>query len=426
MTPAAHVTKIIPYQSSPQTLLIPCGVLNRELRPTRPDPSWIKKKSREEERESIVTGDCDFGGHSEEAKPLGSIVNCSGSLYKRGRVSVRRSRVRERAPGSEMALVRNPNLKLLLPDTRPHSSLFLQPPAPPSGLPDKPSPEIGALSDLETVSTLGHGNGGTVYKVRHKRTSNLYALKLVQIPSSDSESGSLLRSQVGREMDILARTDSPHVVRCHGIFKKDAAGDVALVLEYMDSGSLETLARRTGTLSEDVLASVARQVLLGLNYLHGLKIVHRDIKPSNLLVNGEMEVKISDFGVSKVMVRRLETCASYVGTNAYMSPERFDPETNGGCYDAFAGDIWSLGVTLWELYVGYFPLLPSGQRPDWATLMCAICFGDMPDFPENASPEFNDFLSCCLRKDSNKRSTVSDLLGHPFVARDRDAPREAR
>ncbi|XP_068664181.1 mitogen-activated protein kinase kinase 9-like [Aristolochia californica] len=321
-----------------------------------------------------------------------------------------------------MALVRNPNLKLLLPDTRPHSALFLQPSFSSAGLADKPSPEVATISDLETVSTLGHGNGGIVYKVRHKRTSNLYALKVVQIPSSDVESGCLLRSQLTREMDILARTDSPHVVRCHGIFKKDVAGDVALVLEYMDSGTLESLVQQSGTLPEDVLASVAKQVLQGLNYLHGLKIVHRDIKPSNLLVNSKMEVKISDFGVSKIMVRRLETCASYVGTNAYMSPERFDPETNGGSYDAFAGDIWSLGVTLWELYIGYFPLLPSGQRPDWATLMCAICFGDMPDFPESASGEFIDFLRCCLRKDSMKRSTVSDLLGHPFVTR--DGPRE--
>ncbi|XP_068661001.1 mitogen-activated protein kinase kinase 9-like [Aristolochia californica] len=317
-----------------------------------------------------------------------------------------------------MALVRNPNLKLLLPDTRPHPALFLQPSLLPAGLTDKPSLEIGSISDLETVSILGHGNGGTVYKVRHKRSSKFYALKVVKIPSSDTESGCLLRSQVTCEMDILACTDSPQVVRCHGIFKKDATGDVALVLEYMDSGTLESLVRQCGNLSEEVLASVAKQVLLGLDYLHGLKIVHRDIKPANLLVNSKMEVKISDFGVSKIMVRRLETCASYVGTNAYMSPERFDPDTNGGSYDAFAGDIWSLGVTLWELYVGYFPLLPSGQRPYWATLMCAICFGDITNFPESASREFNDFLRCCLRKDSNKRSTVSDLLGHPFVTRD--------
>ncbi|XP_022893855.1 mitogen-activated protein kinase kinase 9-like [Olea europaea var. sylvestris] len=108
----------------------------------------------------------------------------------------------------------------------------------------------------------------------------------------------------------------------------------------------------------------------------------RDLKPSNILVNSKIEVKISNFGVSKIMHLTLDPYNSYVGTCACMSPERFDPNTYGGNYNRYAGDIWNLGLTLLELFMGHFPYLPEGQRLDWATLMCAICFDEPPSLPE--------------------------------------------
>ncbi|RYR56993.1 hypothetical protein Ahy_A05g022735 isoform B [Arachis hypogaea] len=193
-------------------------------------------------------------------------------------------------------------------------------------------------------------------------------------------------------------------------------------MEYMDSGTLETLLKTRGTFDEASLAKVARDVLNGLNYLHARNIVHRDIKPANLLVNNKNEVKIGDFGVSKLMCRTLDPCKSYVGTCAYMSPERFDPDAYGGNYNGYAADIWSLGLTLLELYMGHFPLLQEGQRPDWATLMWAICFGERPSLPEGVSTEFRDFVECCLKKDSSQRWTAPQLLTHPFLSRNNPEP----
>ncbi|PWA69397.1 Protein kinase, ATP binding site-containing protein [Artemisia annua] len=263
-------------------------------------------------------------------------------------------------------------------------------------------------AEYETVKVLGHGNGGTVYKVVHKKTSNVFALKVVH-----ADSDPMMRRQIFREMEILRRTDSPYVVKCHEIFEKPD-GDIAILMEYMDFGTLESLLKTTGTLSEATLADVARQVLNGLNYLHAHKIIHRDIKPANLLVNKNMQVKIADFGVSKIMCRTLDACNSYVGTCAYMSPERFDPDSHGSNYNGYSGDIWSLGLTMLELYLGHFPFLPAGQKPDWATLMCAICFGEPPSLPQGVSDEFRSFIECCLQKDSTKRWTASQLLSHPF------------
>ncbi|KAF9625237.1 hypothetical protein IFM89_020823 [Coptis chinensis] len=323
-----------------------------------------------------------------------------------------------------MAVVRKRpqlNLHLPLPETTDRRPRF--PPPLPLPLPLPPNSshstatnhqEVDRLSDLEKLQVLGNGNSGTVYKVRQKRTLQTYALKVIH-----GDCDTTVRRQIFREMEILRRTDSPYVVRCHGIFEKPS-GDIAMVLEYMDSGTLDNLLHTIGTFSESSLANISRQVLNGLNYLHSHKIVHRDIKPSNLLVNSKMEVKIADFGVSKIMCRTLDPCDSYVGTCAYMSPERFDPDTYGANYNGYAGDIWSLGLTLVELYVGHFPFSPPGQKPDWASLMCAICFGEPPSLQESsASVEFRDFIQCCLQKESSKRWTVLQLLSHPFVTQDR-------
>nr|DAD27262.1 TPA_asm: hypothetical protein HUJ06_028730 [Nelumbo nucifera] len=280
------------------------------------------------------------------------------------------------------------------------------------------SPDIKGLAELEKLAVLGHGNGGTVYKVRQRRSSSIYALKVLRF---DHDAIGIWH-QAGREAEILKRVDSQFVVRCHGVFDSgtDAdSGELCFVMEYMEGGSLHDVLRLRRRLPESVISDVARRVLEGLKYLHGMKIVHRDIKPSNLLINGKGEVKIADFGVSQVVAGSLEAGDSYVGTSAYMSPERFDSEKwNGGPNDdGFAGDVWALGVTMLECYMGHFPLIAPGQKPDWATLMCAICFGEPPKLVETASPDFESFIQRCLEKDWRNRGTVLELLSHPFVTK---------
>ncbi|XP_011047789.1 PREDICTED: mitogen-activated protein kinase kinase 9-like [Populus euphratica] len=312
-----------------------------------------------------------------------------------------------------MAVVRERRqINLRLPELSDCRPRFPLPLAPTSTTTTSNNSSNISCNDIEKIHVLGHGNGGTVYKVRHKRNSQIYAVKVVH-----GDSDPLVRRQIYREIEILRRTDSPYIVQYHGSYEKPS-GDIVIVMEYMELGTLDSILEKYGAFDESKLSHVARQVLHGLSYLHGQKIIHRDIKPSNLLVNKDMEVKIADFGVSKIMQRTLDACNSYVGTCAYMSPERFDPDTYGVNYDGYAGDIWSLGLTLLELYLGHFPFLPPGQRPDWATLMCAICFGDPPSLPEGASEEFRDFIQCCLQKESSKRWTTSQLLSHPFVCKD--------
>ncbi|KAJ3674124.1 hypothetical protein LUZ60_006116 [Juncus effusus] len=308
---------------------------------------------------------------------------------------------------------RLPNLKLDVASSSARR-LTLPPPLPPTTTSSSSSSGANTFqpADYEKLSVLGQGNGGTVYKVQHRGSSSIFALKALSPCSSSSVASA-------REAEILRQAAGlPHVVRCHGSFTSPS-GERSLLLEMVDGGSLDSILRRRGhtPFPEPALAIITRHALLGLSHLHSLKIVHRDLKPANLLLSSSGEIKIADFGVGKILRRALDPCLSYVGTAAYMSPERFDPETYSGDYDPYAADVWSLGIVILELKLGYFPLLQKGQRPDWASLMCAICFGQAPNLPETAesSPELRDFIKLCLQKESDKRATINDLLKHPFV-----------
>ncbi|KAL6909477.1 hypothetical protein ACP4OV_001758 [Aristida adscensionis] len=312
---------------------------------------------------------------------------------------------------------RLPQLKLTLDVP---SCAFRYPAVEPLAAPPPPSTSAPAthgelrLSDFDRLAVLGRGSGGTVYLVSHRRSSARYALKVLHRGDAGDPAAA--------EADAARRVaNSPHVVRCHAALPT-ACGGVALLLELVDGGSLESLAAGHGPLPEAAVAEVAAQALSGLAHLRARRVVHRDVKPANLLVTRSGRVKLTDFGIAALVPRAAaggdHRAAGGEGTAAYMSPERFDAERlRGERVDPFAADVWSLGVTVLELAMGRYPLLPAAQRPTWAALMCAICFAEPPALPDGlASPELRTFVAACLRKDHRKRATVAELLAHPFVA----------
>ncbi|KAK0589014.1 hypothetical protein LWI29_008502 [Acer saccharum] len=317
-------------------------------------------------------------------------------------------------------------LRLSLPPPPPPSSTddFHSPPPQPVTPPTSPD-IIENLSDLKKLAVLGHGNGGTVYKVHHQRSSSIYALKVLRFNNQNNNNAAapmmISHQAAAREAEILKRVDSQFIVKCHAVFHTiSGGGELCFVMEHMEGGSLYEALRAHEKLSEDVISRVAQCVLKGLQYLHGMKIVHGDIKPSNLLINAKGEIKIADFGVSRIVGSGNvgnASCEGCMGTCAYMSPERVDPERWDGDdnADGFAGDVWSVGVVVLECLVGHYPLIGMGEKPDWAALIWGICFGERLEIPESASPEFRSFVWRCLEKDWRKRGSVEELLQHPFV-----------
>ncbi|KAJ0985033.1 hypothetical protein J5N97_003389 [Dioscorea zingiberensis] len=310
---------------------------------------------------------------------------------------------------------RKPDLTLPLPQ-RDHTLAVPLPLPPPSSTTTSssasaPLSQTFNFADLERLRRVGSGSGGTVWMVRHKPTGVIYALKVIYGNHDDA-----VRRQICREIDILRTADNPNVIRCHAF--EDRSGEIQVLLEYMDGGSLD--GRRIS--SEPFLADVARQVLTGLAYLHRRKIVHRDIKPSNLLIDSRRRVKIADFGVSRILAQTMD-CKSAVGTISYMSPERINTDLNHGVYDGYAGDIWSFGISILEFYLGRFPFGEKlGKQGDWASLMVAICYSDPPQAPPTASLEFRDFIAQCLQKDPARRFSAAQLLQHVFITQTKVSP----
>ncbi|XP_031092333.1 mitogen-activated protein kinase kinase 4-like [Ipomoea triloba] len=184
----------------------------------------------------------------------------------------------------------------------------------------------------------------------------------------------------------------------------------------MDLGSLELKQFP----NEASLSAVTKQILSGLNYLHNRNIVHLDIKPANLLLNSQGRVKIADFGTSQILdYKSVETCKLSSATEEYMSPERIQDLLLPKAH-AYAGDIWSLGLTIWELYVGEYPL-GERLRGNLRAVNKAISEWESRSpvmlMPDTTSPELRNFIGGCLEIDPEKRLTVRDLLGHPFISR---------
>lgn len=205
-----------------------------------------------------------------------------------------------------------------------------------------------SLDELAVVGACGKGAGGIVQKVVHVPTGTFLAVKIVQM-NVQAE----IRKNIIGELRALHSTHCPYVIKYRGAFFGD--GSVSIVLEYADGGSVGDVTRKLGFIDEPPLREIARQTLLGLEYLHcEKKIVHRDVKPSNVLVNTDGSVKIGDFGVSGHLANSVAKCDSWVGTVTYMSPERI----SGDSY-AFDSDVWSLGLSLLECATGRFPYPPE-------------------------------------------------------------------
>eukprot|EP00041_Stephanoeca_diplocostata_P037669 m.1434841 g.1434841 ORF g.1434841 m.1434841 type:complete len:383 (+) comp25081_c2_seq23:127-1275(+) len=284
--------------------------------------------------------------------------------------------------------------------------------------------------DFKLVKTLGKGNGGVVYAVRHKPTDLLLARKMIHLELKPE-----VRQQILRELTVLHECNSPYIVGFYGSFYAD--GDINLLMEFMDMGSLDKVVLRVCRIQEDISAQISLSVLRGLAYLRdNFKIIHRDVKPSNVLVNSAGEVKLCDFGVSGELQDSLAN--TFVGTRSYMSPERLV-----GSKYAVTSDIWSLGVTLIEIATGRFPfpppsdptqklppiVVPTGQeigKPKKVMaifeLLAHIVEDPPPRLPEHVgfSKDFVDFVTKCCTKDPSHRPGLKELLAHPWSTRAAD------
>ncbi|KAL9984312.1 hypothetical protein ACROYT_G006588 [Oculina patagonica] len=262
-------------------------------------------------------------------------------------------------------------------------------------------------TDIQHLDILGHGNGGTVYRALHTRTNRVIAVKVIPLDVTPD-----VQKQIISELEILFQCSSPFIIEFYGAFFVE--NRISICTEYMDGGSLDVY----GCIPEPVLGRITVSVVKGLLYLWELKIMHRDVKPSNILVSTRGQVKLCDFGVSRQLVNSIAT--TYVGTHAYMAPERIQ-----GDEYSIRSELWSLGVSLLEMALGRFPY-PTESHGGAETflpiaLLQCIVHENPPCLPEDKfSPAFVNFVSQCMQKNPLARLTPEAVLTHPFIASNDD------
>jgi serine/threonine protein kinase/tetratricopeptide (TPR) repeat protein len=204
---------------------------------------------------------------------------------------------------------------------------------------------------------LGRGGMGVTYKAIDTHLRCPVALKIISTQLLGNESA---RSRFLREARAAASVHHPNVATVHHL--GESGGNYFYAMEFVDGETLEALLHRRGRLEIELALEIVTQVAAGLTAIHKQHLVHRDIKPSNIMLSweeGRLEnVKIIDLGLAKgVTEDTLSITGSFIGTPTYASPEQF-----AGLGTDIRSDVYSLGVTLWEMLSGKPPFQGSAAE----------------------------------------------------------------
>ncbi|KAL5666630.1 hypothetical protein ACJX0J_026738, partial [Zea mays] len=232
-------------------------------------------------------------------------------------------------------------------------------------------------------------------------------------------------NSIVREAQTMILIDHPNVVKAHCSFAKDQT--LWVVMPYMAGGSCLHIMKSvhpTG-FEEPIIATILREVLKGLEYLHHHGSIHRDVKAGNILVDSRGGIKLGDFGVSACLFDsgdRQRARNTFVGTPCWMAPEVMQ-QIHG--YN-FRADIWSFGITALELAHGHAPF--SKYPPMKVLLMTLQNAPPGLDYERDKkfSRNFKQMVAMCLVKDPSKRPPAKKLLKQPFFKQARSTDFIAR
>ena len=261
-----------------------------------------------------------------------------------------------------------------------------------------------ALAERYTIEReLGAGGMATVYLANDRRHDRPVAIKVLQ-PELAAAVGA---ERFAREIRVLARLRHPFILPLHD--SGEVSGRLYYVMPFVDGESLGARLRRTGRLPVREAVQIAREIADALAYAHSEGVVHRDVKPENILISRQGHALLADFGIARGGARsprdHLTGVGLTIGTPAYMSPEQAMGEANVGG----ASDIYSLGVTLYEMLAGRPPFI-SGSAATVAMQHLTALVPPLASVGAAAPPNVEQAVLRALAKEPEARfATAAEL-----------------
>lgn len=263
------------------------------------------------------------------------------------------------------------------------------------------STAINLFGKYELGRLLGCGAFAKVFHARDISSGQSVAIKAVS-KTKILKGG--LTANVKREISIMRRLHHPHIVKLIEVLATKTK--IYFVMEFAKGGELFAKVAK-GRFSEDLSRRYFQQLITAVGYCHSRGVFHRDLKPENLLLDENWDLKVSDFGLSAVTEQAQPDGLFHTlcGTPAYVAPEILAKKG----YDGAKVDIWTCGVILYVLNVGYLPFNDTNLM----VMYRKIYKGEFR-FPKWTSPDLRRFISRMLDTKPETRITVDEILRDPW------------
>ena len=258
-------------------------------------------------------------------------------------------------------------------------------------------------NDFEPLKLLGTGTFGRVLLVRFKSNNQLYAMKILmksRIKSTHQE------EHTKAERDLMVQIDNPFLLNIKFAFQDETK--LYIVSNFMQGGDMFYHLHFESKFSEKKAKFYLIEIILGLEYLHKNNMIYRDLKPENILMDSKGHIKLSDFGLSKILSDNDEKAFTMCGTPQYLAPEIMKEEG----YDKNV-DWWSLGCFFYEMITGFLPFyIPKDYLNEKVYEQKVI-------FPSGINPLAIKFIKELLVVDPNNRlgngvNGVENIKSHEY------------
>lgn len=251
-------------------------------------------------------------------------------------------------------------------------------------------------SRFSIIEEVNRGSMGIVYRAKDTVLEEIVALKILNDYMTTDPSAV---ERFKREARAAKRLSHPNIVRIHDMF--EYGNKKLLSMEFIEGVDLKSVLADRRALALDEIVRITKPVCEALSYAHQQSIVHRDIKPANIMITNDNQVKVTDFGIAKLLLAGPDATRSgsqIIGTPLYMSPEQI----LGGNVDARA-DIYSLGATIYEMAVGRPPFLDGN-------IEYHHLHTPPPSMPDNVPLALQQLVLKCLEKKPEDRyASIRDL-----------------